>query len=438
MALHADLNPFGNLKLQLVVINHLGDRADDSTAGDNPVTAPDSRQHFLMLLHFFLLRPNQQKIEDNENQDNRQKGFKSAGPGSLCACLCECRRSEHERLPKNGSREFGEPTIPAIPRLANAKANARPAHHRVSETMQSKSANVTAMETHELLQVLERIAAALERQDMSPTPGASIEDADAFVWHADPDRLEAVRHVNRLELDLLVGIDQPAEILLKNTRRFASSLPANNALLWGARGTGKSSLIKAVHGRVNTDTPHALALVEIHREDLKSLPRLLSLLRGSNRRCLLFCDDLSFDAEDASYKSLKAVLEGGIEGRPDNVLFYATSNRRHLMPRQMIDNERSTAIHPAEATEEKVSLSDRFGLWLGFHGFDQATYLAIVERYAERFNLPIAADALTSEALTWAQARGGRSGRVAWQFIQDLAGRLEKRLDEQCDRSEDG
>jgi len=285
------------------------------------------------------------------------------------------------------------------------------------------------METHELLKVLERIAAALEQKGATPTPSASIEDADAFVWHADTDRLEAVDHVNRLQLDLLVGIDQHAEILLENTRRFACGLPANNALLWGARGTGKSSLIKAVHGHINETAAGALALVEIHREDLASLPRLLSYLRACPRRCLLFCDDLSFDAEDASYKSLKAVLEGGIEGRPDNVLFYATSNRRHLMPRQMIDNERSTAIHPAEATEEKVSLSDRFGLWLGFHGFDQATYLAIVERYATRFELPIAADALKSEALAWTQARGARSGRVAWQFIQDIAGRLERKLE---------
>ena len=215
---------------------------------------------------------------------------------------------------------------------------------------------------------------------------------------------------------------------MENTRRFASSLPANNALLWGARGTGKSSLVKAVHAEINERCPGALALIEIHREDIATLPQLLALLRATSRRCLLFCDDLSFDGHDASYKSLKAVLEGGIEGRPDNVLFYATSNRRHLMPRDMIENERSTAINPAEAVEEKVSLSDRFGLWLGFHACDQATYLAIVEGYAARFSLTVPAAALHSQANEWAVTRGGRSGRVAWQFIQDLAGRLGKRL----------
>ncbi len=251
---------------------------------------------------------------------------------------------------------------------------------------------------------------------------------DAFVWRADENRLDGVYRVNMVELDLLRGIESQARQLLDNTRRFARGFPANNALLWGARGTGKSSLVKAVHAKINDTIPSALALVEVHREDVPRLPQLLSLLRRRERRCVLFCDDLGFDAEDASYKSLKAVLEGGIEGRPDNVVFYATSNRRHLMPREMIENERSTAINPAEAVEEKVSLSDRFGLWLGFHNFDQATYLAIVEGYAERHGLGISKDDLRGEALEWAAGRGARSGRVAWQFIQDLAGRLEKRL----------
>jgi hypothetical protein len=285
------------------------------------------------------------------------------------------------------------------------------------------------MPTTDPIPLLERIAAALERLSPPPPAGVRLDAADAFVWHADEGRLEAVAKVNRIDLDLLVGVDRQTATLLDNTRRFAAGLPANNALLWGARGTGKSSLVKAVHARVNAERPAALALVELHREDLASLPRLLALLRTAPRRCLLFCDDLSFDGRDASYKSLKAVLEGGIEGRPDTVVFYATSNRRHLMPREMIENERSTAVNPAEAVEEKVSLSDRFGLWLGFHGFDQATYLAIVEGYARRYDLPITGDALRGEALAWAQARGGRSGRVAWQFIQDLAGRLGRRLD---------
>jgi hypothetical protein len=284
------------------------------------------------------------------------------------------------------------------------------------------------MPTTDPIPLLERIAAALERLSPPPSADVRLDAADAFVWHADEGRLEAVAKVNRIDLDLLVGVDRQTATLLDNTRRFAAGLPANNALLWGARGTGKSSLVKAVHARVNAERPAALALVELHREDLASLPRLLALLRTAPRRCLLFCDDLSFDGRDASYKSLKAVLEGGIEGRPDTVVFYATSNRRHLMPREMIENERSTAVNPAEAVEEKVSLSDRFGLWLGFHGFDQATYLAIVEGYARRYDLPITGDALRGEALAWAQARGGRSGRVAWQFIQDLAGRLGRRL----------
>jgi predicted AAA+ superfamily ATPase len=281
----------------------------------------------------------------------------------------------------------------------------------------------------DLLPLLHRIADALERLAPPKPPAADLDGADAFIWHADPGWLGPVHQVNRIEIGLLRGIDRVRDILLDNTERFAAGLPANNVLLWGARGTGKSSLVKAAHAAVNDKHPGALALVEIHREDIPSLPRLLSLLRRSSRRCLLFCDDLSFDQQDASYKSLKAVLEGGIEGRPDNVVLYATSNRRHLMPRDMIENERSTAINPAEAVEERVSLSDRFGLWLGFHSLDQETYHAIVRGYAERYGLDLPDGKLRAEAGEWSITRGSRSGRVAWQFIQDLAGRLGKPLD---------
>jgi predicted AAA+ superfamily ATPase len=280
----------------------------------------------------------------------------------------------------------------------------------------------------DLLPLLNRIADALERLAPPVAPPNEWEASDAFVWHADRGWLEPVRQVNRVEIGLLRGIDRVRDILLDNTERFAVGLPANNVLLWGARGTGKSSLVKAAHAAVNEMHPHALALVEIHREDIPSLPHLLSLLRLSARRCLLFCDDLSFDQHDTSYKSLKAVLEGGIEGRPANVVLYATSNRRHLMPRDMIENERSTAINPAEAVEESVSMSDRFGLWLGFHSLDQDTYHAIVGGYAERYGLDVPLDQLKAEASEWSITRGSRSGRVAWQFIQDLAGRLGKPL----------
>ncbi len=280
----------------------------------------------------------------------------------------------------------------------------------------------------DLLPLLRRIAGALERLAPAAPPDIDLDAADAFVWHADRFWLEPIPRVNRIELGLLRGIDRVRDILLANTERFAAGLPANNVLLWGARGTGKSSLVKAVHGAVNEARPRALALVEIHREDIPSLPRLLGTLRGAQRRCLLFCDDLSFDRNDTSFKSMKAVLEGGIEGRPENVILYATSNRRHLMPRDMIDNERSTAINPAEATEEQVSLSDRFGLWLGFHNVDQDTYLAIVRGYAERYGLDLQLSRLEAEANEWSITRGARSGRVAWQFIQDLAGRLGKSL----------
>ena len=274
--------------------------------------------------------------------------------------------------------------------------------------------------------LLERIAAALER--LAPPPAATVDlsAAEAFVWEARGERLRPVPRVAGVPYDLLVGIERVALTLHDNTRRFAAGLPANNALLWGTRGMGKSSLVKAIHGRLNEERPGSLVLIEIHREDIESLPRLLNLLAASPRRCLLFCDDLSFDAGETSYKSLKAVLEGGIEGRPPNVLFYATSNRRHLMPRQMIENERATAVIPGEAIEEKVSLSDRFGLWLGFHPCNQETYLAMVARYANRFGLRVEPETLKHEALEWAKTRGSRSGRVAWQYIQDLAGRLGK------------
>jgi uncharacterized protein len=276
--------------------------------------------------------------------------------------------------------------------------------------------------------LLRRVASALERLAPAAPPKNDLDAADAFVWHAERDWLEPVPVVNRVDLDLLQGIDRVRDILLDNTRRFAAGLPANNVLLWGARGMGKSSLVKAAHAAVNAATSGALVLVEIHREDIPSLPRLLALLRGTPRRCLLFCDDLSFDQQDTSYKSLKAVLEGGIEGRPANVVLYATSNRRHLLSRDMIENERSTAINPGEAVEEKVSLSDRFGLWLGFHACDQETYHAMVRGYAVRYGLIMPDEQLRAEASEWAITRGARSGRVAWQYIQDLAGRLGKTI----------
>lgn len=279
----------------------------------------------------------------------------------------------------------------------------------------------------EIKDLLGRIAGALERLAPEATPEYSINDADAFVWHASGG-LEPVPVVNRVEIGLLQGIDRQQDQLTDNTKRFTDGFPANNALLWGARGTGKSSLVKAVHAKINADKPGALALIEIHREDIPSLPVLLSKLRKTDRRCLIFCDDLSFDGQDEAYKSLKAVLDGGVEGRPDNVLFYATSNRRHLMPRDMIENERSSAISPSEATEEKVSLSDRFGLWLGFHNVDQQTYFKIIEGYAKHYGLDDPKIDLKAEAIEWSVTRGARSGRVAWQYIQDLAGRLGKKL----------
>jgi uncharacterized protein len=274
-----------------------------------------------------------------------------------------------------------------------------------------------------LIELASRIAEALERLAPAPSASPDLAAADAFVWHPNPPRLDPVPVIARVEIGLLKGIDRQRRILLDNTIRFAAGHPANNAMLWGARGMGKSSLIKAAHAAANA-SPRCLILVEIHREDIGSLPLLLGLLRGKPQRFLVFCDDLSFEREDADYKALKSILDGGIEGRPENVLFYATSNRRHLMPREMIENERSTAINPSEATEEKVSLSDRFGLWIGFHNCDQETFFAMVDAYAEHFQLPIGREALHAEAVEWSVTRGARSGRVAWHFIQDLAGRL--------------
>jgi predicted AAA+ superfamily ATPase len=301
---------------------------------------------------------------------------------------------------------------------------------RLIKYYQEKLMTATTAETLE--QKLDRLIAAVQSlrpRDPEPT---DISSADCFVWSAEKGVLEPVIRVNRVDLELIRGIDRVRDILLDNTRRFAQGLPANNALLWGARGMGKSSIVKAAHATVNSeraanDLP--LKLIEIHREDIDTLPRLMTILKAAEYRFILFCDDLSFDHDDTSYKSLKAALEGGVEGRPGNVIFYATSNRRHLLPRDMIDNERSTAINPGEAVEEKVSLSDRFGLWLGFHKCSQEDYLSMVDGYARHFGLDVPEDELHRDALEWATTRGSRSGRVAWQFTQDLAGRIGKALD---------
>ena len=288
----------------------------------------------------------------------------------------------------------------------------------------------------ELLAQVKRLADAIERLAPARPAAPDFEAAQAFVWQSSPDGFMPVARVNRVPLALLEGIERASRQLLENTERFAKGLPANNALLWGARGMGKSSLVKAAHAQVRArlalgKSSHDLKLVEIHREDIASLPRALHYLQASRHRFIVFCDDLSFDKDDTSYKSLKAVLEGGIEGRPGNVIFYATSNRRHLMPRDMVDNERATAINPGEAVEEKVSLSDRFGLWLGFHGCSQDQYLAMVRGYAAHHGLKIDDAELQRDALEWAITRGGRSGRVASQYIQDLAGRLGQVLREE-------
>lgn len=285
------------------------------------------------------------------------------------------------------------------------------------------------MATRDEIRVLQRIATGIERLAPEPEPLADIKSADAYIWDAARKQLLPVQQTSYVALPLLQGIDEARDTLLANTLQFAKGYSANNALLWGARGMGKSSLIKAIHASINKQIPRSLVLVEIHREDIQTLPHLLHLLRGwVIRRFILFCDDLSFENEDGNYKSLKTILEGGIEGRPDHVLFYATSNRRHLMARDMIENERSTAIHPGEAVEEKISLSDRFGLWLGFHACPLDVYLAIAESYAKHYKLDMPVEDLRQQALHWANTRGARSGRVAWQFIQDLAGKMGKKV----------
>ena len=304
-----------------------------------------------------------------------------------------------------------------------------PQRFRGKPASQSAAAPASAELPSDAADVLERIASALERLAAPPPPKPDFAGAEAFVWHPEERRLAPVRRINRVGMSLLKGIDRVRDLLVENTERFAKGLPANNALLWGARGMGKSSLVKASHAGVNVALARErngspLKLIEIHREDIESLPDLMSLIRAAPYRFIVFCDDLSFDAEDTTYKALKATLEGGIEGRPDNVIFYATSNRRHLMSRDMIENERSTGINPGEAVEEKVSLSDRFGLWLGFHRCSQDEYLAMVDSYVSHFKIPLRGEPLHREALEWSTTRGSRSGRVAWQFVQDLAGRL--------------
>ncbi|WP_306117876.1 MULTISPECIES: ATP-binding protein [unclassified Roseitalea] len=279
---------------------------------------------------------------------------------------------------------------------------------------------------------LDRLIAAMDRLAPPPAPLPDFDAAECFLWNAEAGALVAVARINRIEIGLIRGVDRVRDILIDNTTRFAAGLPANNVLLWGARGMGKSSLVKAAHGAVNAQASNGrgpLKLIEIHREDIDALPRLLGIVRDAPYRFIVFCDDLSFDQDDTSYKSLKAALDGGVEGRPENVIFYATSNRRHLLPRDMIENERSTAINPSEAVEEKVSLSDRFGLWLGFHKCSQDDYLAMVDGYVAHYGLDVEPEQLRRDALEWATTRGGRSGRVAWQFITDLAGRLGKRLE---------
>ena len=320
--------------------------------------------------------------------------------------------------------------MPRKPRKTASRPASRAAAERTATVAAKRPSNARNDDTPaRIARALEAIAAHLSASASAPPGPDTFANADAFVWHPN-GRLTDVPRVSRVEIGLLKGIDRMRDILIENTERFAGDLPANNALLWGARGMGKSSLVKATHASINVDRQpkDRLKLIEIHREDIESLPALMDLLRSSEFRFIVFCDDLSFDGNDASYKSLKAVLEGGIEGRPDNVILYATSNRRHLLAREMIENERSTAINPGEAVEEKVSLSDRFGLWLGFHRCSQDEYLAMVKGYCGHYGIKLAEEELEREALEWSTTRGSRSGRVAWQFTQELAGRLGVRL----------
>jgi predicted AAA+ superfamily ATPase len=318
---------------------------------------------------------------------------------------------------------------PRTPAGKPARVAAKRPKGAVASASKSASKSVPDLSQERIIRALETIAAHLAAQGKPADQRESFKQADAYVWHPD-GRLAAVPRVSRVELFLLKGVDRMRDILMENTERFTNGLPANNALLWGARGMGKSSLVKAAHASINANRKAAdkLKLIEIHREDIESLPALMEQLRASSFRFIVFCDDLSFDGNDASYKSLKAVLEGGIEGRPENVILYATSNRRHLLAREMIENERSTAINPGEAVEEKVSLSDRFGLWLGFHRCSQDEYLAMVRGYCSHFGIKVDDEALEREALEWSTTRGSRSGRVAWQFVQELAGRLGVKL----------
>jgi uncharacterized protein len=323
---------------------------------------------------------------------------------------------------KTPPRAASKTAAKAAARKPAATAAKRPASPQKPRTEKART-------DERIATALEAILAHLSAGTPSPETADPFDGADAFVWHPD-GRLSPVPRVSRVEIGLLKGIERMRDILIENTERFSDGLPANNALLWGARGMGKSSLVKAAHASINTNRKPAdrLKLIEIHREDIESLPQLMDLLRSSSFRFIVFCDDLSFDGNDASYKSLKAMLDGGIEGRPDNVILYATSNRRHLLAREMIENERSTAINPGEAVEEKVSLSDRFGLWLGFHKCSQDEYLAMVKGYCSHFGIKLAEDELEREALEWSTTRGSRSGRVAWQFTQELAGRLGVRM----------
>jgi predicted AAA+ superfamily ATPase len=318
---------------------------------------------------------------------------------------------------------------PRTPARKPARVAAKRPKGAVASASKSASKSAPDLSQERIVRALETIAAHLAAQGKPADERESFKQADAYVWHPD-GRLAAVPRVSRVELFLLKGVDRMRDILMENTERFTNGLPANNALLWGARGMGKSSLVKAAHASINANRKAAdkLKLIEIHREDIESLPALMEQLRASSFRFIVFCDDLSFDGNDASYKSLKAVLEGGIEGRPENVILYATSNRRHLLAREMIENERSTAINPGEAVEEKVSLSDRFGLWLGFHRCSQDEYLAMVRGYCSHFGIKVDDEALEREALEWSTTRGSRSGRVAWQFVQELAGRLGVKL----------
>ena len=331
-------------------------------------------------------------------------------------------------MPKNLSKSpAGKGPRTAARKPARVAANRPKAAHKAGLKATSRAA--PDLSRDRIVRALETIAAHLSAQGKPAVEPESFERADAYVWHPD-GRLAAVPRVSRVELFLLKGVDRMRDILMENTERFAGGLPANNALLWGARGMGKSSLVKAAHASINAERKAAdrLKLIEIHREDIESLPALMEQLRASAFRFVVFCDDLSFDGNDAAYKALKAGLERGIEARPENVILYATSNRRHLLAREMIENERSTAINPGEAVEEKVSLSDRFGLWLGFHRCSQDEYLAMVRGYCGHFGIEVDDEALEREALEWSTTRGSRSGRVAWQFVQELAGRLGVKL----------